>query len=243
MEKRGGKRYKIYQRLKGERMDFLLPPDLIKIPVDVSFFCRIQPGIFIEGGVARNEALVTVTGLEPVKVKELLPPYGLDIVTFFRQRVYVREQPFPNRRQIVGDINLERYLRRKMFTIDQPFIGRQSDSQPPILYLTGDAMTAYKQRVVNFCPEYPALLITRDGNRLLSFGAIFRYFLFEIMLRRFNFVFEPLDIEFIKDYLKRGFLSDKGSLKEKLEKYICRSKDLGLYDKYKQSLRKLGITI
>jgi len=39
MEKRGGKRYKIYQRLKGERMDFLLPPDLIKIPVDfVSFF-------------------------------------------------------------------------------------------------------------------------------------------------------------------------------------------------------------
>jgi len=242
-------RYKIYQK-RSERKP--------NVEFDLSCFqrrplsCelgryidRIQPGIFIVGGTARYVALNTICDIPE---QELPKPLDIDLLTLARPRVYCEgsPDPFPERRIVTAgpnlDHNLQKYLSRQDFTLNQVLVGRTTKHEQPTLFLTDQALEDYHNKIFRFSDQFGG--VERDSNGKITMienaCMTLRVILYSLVLSPFDFTDEtPNDVIIMS--LRRNWktIINDGYLKE----YVERSRCFSLQDQFIANLRSCGFTV
>lgn len=213
-------------------------------PTRCEFFNGIQPGIFVEGGVARNLALMTVSEIDPANIPGTL---DIDLLTVVKPRVYYRgrEQPVESRRVVTpkGDLwgSLFLYLNAKHFGLDQVLVGRLHPNQLPTLYLTPQAVEDYTHRQIRVSGGFDGIVIDELGRiKYISPKAVLRASLLMAVLSDHNFEC-TLDQKVAKSSLKDSW-SDP-IVKTALKDFATRAELLGIKDEFCLFLRRLGFTI
>lgn len=217
-------------------------------PIDIPKGCKlldgIQPGIFVEGGVARSFALRLVCGIEPECIPGTL---DVDFLSVAKPRVYYRgrKQPVESRRVVTpkGGLwgSLFQYLNAKHFGLDQVLVGRFHPNQLPALYLTSQAVEDYTHRQIRISGGFDGIVIDDLGRiKYISPKAVLRAFLLMALLSDHNFEC-TLDEKVAKRSLKDSW--GDPIVKKALKDFATRAELLGIKDEFCLFLRRLGFTI
>lgn len=214
------------------------------------FFSRIQPGLFIEGGIARNAALQILCGLDSSSLSCLNPDYDIDILKLKDVPIHIRRQmePLAHTRRIVafncGDYS-DRWLNHfieKDFTVNQVFVGKTSEICPPHLFATDMAVNDYEKKIFRFSPNFKGVTRDENGKIILisNASAVLRAILYGLYFSRQGFNID-IDKNVEKQSLKSvwKFLINSGCL----EDYLSRAIMLSLFSQFEDKLTSYGFTI
>ncbi|QQS43434.1 hypothetical protein IPM65_04750 [Candidatus Roizmanbacteria bacterium] len=226
----------------GDELDYLTRLNRFKAPKEVmDLVGKMEPNIFVTGGVARQAALMQISG---IAVDELPETTDCDFLSFSEGGIYRARFKTPVAAIYVGynrpfaekfGIFLDKHT---ALTLDQMVMGTPQGAADPELFVTDAAVQAYQDRVVELSPYQNG--DCRSTDLITGFSAVCRAAVMSEILRPQGFV-NGVDPAFARHVLREGWSHPRamGKIRSVVNKSKLHGVKEGLYDYF----RGQGFTI
>lgn len=226
----------------GDELDYLSQLNRFPAPMEaMDLVGKMEPNIFVTGGVARQAALMQITG---IAAHALPATTDCDLVSFSEGGIYRGRFKTPVAAIYVGynrsfadrfDIFLDKHT---ALTIDQLVMGTPKGSVVPELFATDEAVLGYVNRVIEISPYQNGTC--RSTDSIIGFSAVCRAAVMGEILRPQGFV-NAVNPDFAADVLRECWSENRAV--GKLRSAVNKSKLHGVQEGLFNYFGSLGFTI